>query len=140
MIVIQKSTKGEIRKFDAMAWKDANIEHYGGPIRWIEKGFTFKATEDREIVGTIVGKFSAGVIYVDDLVVAKNHRGKGIGKLLIQKAEDFGKKMGAHKAYLFTGNGWDAEKFYQNTGYKKTGILLNHFLHKDFVIYEKIID
>lgn len=139
MISIQKSTKGEIRKFNSWAWKDENIEHYGGPVKWIEKGFVFKATEDKEILGVIIGKFSAGVLYIDDLVVAKDYRGKGIGKLLIQKAENFGKEMGGHKAYLFTGDGWDAEKFYQNTGYKKTGTLLNHFLHKDFVIYEKLI-
>jgi 16S rRNA (adenine1518-N6/adenine1519-N6)-dimethyltransferase len=72
-------------------------------------------------------------------IVAHDKKGQGIGKLLTLKAEDFGKKLGAHKVYLQTGKGWEAEKFYQKLGYKETATLLNHHFHKDFVIYEKLI-
>ena len=55
------------------------------------------------------------------------------------KAENFGKKLGAHKVYLKTGKGWEAEKFYQKLGYKNVAILRKHHLKKDFVVYEKEI-
>lgn len=139
MIKIQKSTKKGISALSDKLWGDAIAKHYGSQVSWIEKDFIFNATENQETIGIVEGKFEAGVLYINDLAVAEDYRGKGIGKALLRKAEDFGKKIGAHKAYLITGDGWDVEKFYQNNGYKKTGSLLNHFLHKDFVIYEKII-
>lgn len=139
MIKISKSDWKETKAFGDKEWPFANFEHYGGKVDYNQKDFIFKATENDEIVGTIKGSHEAGVIYISYLIVAHDKKGLGIGKLLTLEAEDFGKKLGAHKVYLQTGKGWEAEKFYQKLDYKKTATLLNHHFHKDFVIYEKFI-
>jgi len=139
MIKISDSNWNETKAFGDKEWPFANLEHYGDKVDCNQKDFIFKATEDGDILGSIKGSHEAGVIYISYLIVAHNKKGQGIGKLLTLKTEDFGKKLGAHKVYLLTGKGWEAERFYQKLGYKKTAILPNHHFHKDFVIYEKFI-
>jgi ribosomal protein S18 acetylase RimI-like enzyme len=138
MIIVSKSTKEEIKPFNAKEWVATDVKYYGKGHDWIEKEFVFKAVENGEIVGTIYGKFAAGVLYIDDLIVTKAKRGLGVGRMLMEKAEEFGKSMKAHKAYLITGGTWrEARGFYEKMGYKKTGDFINHYHNSDFVIYEK---
>src|ERR1035437_3337724 len=113
MITISESTKAEIKPFNAKEWVATDVKYYGKGKKWVEKNFVFKATDDGEIVGTIYGKFAAGVLYVDDLIVAKDKRNLGIGRLLMEKAESFGLEMKAHKIYLITWEDSDVEGFYE---------------------------
>lgn len=58
-------------------------------------------------------------LYIDDLCVDKNARGKGIGKALYQYVKEFAKE---NKIYNITLNVWDcnpnAKKFYESLGLK----------------------
>jgi ribosomal protein S18 acetylase RimI-like enzyme len=140
MITISKSSWAGVKQFVVDTWKPANRKYYSDNGEWEEKKFYFKAEENGEIVGSIYGKFDAGVLYIDDLIVAENKRGLGIGKALMQKAEDFGMQMKAHKLYLITGKTWTGPRgLYESLGYIQTGEFLNHYKHTDFVIYEKLL-
>lgn len=139
MITISKSTGEEIKEFNDREWVDADLKYYGKTSEWIKEKYVFKAEEDGKIVGAIAGKYEEGVLYIDDIIVAKSKRGLGIGKSLIKRSEEFGKEKGGHKTYLITGKTWEVRKFYESLGFIKTGELKNHFRHVDFVIYEKII-
>ncbi len=138
-ISITKATEEEIKEFDERVWQGEDIEYYGEPIEWVKKEFVFKATEGKEIVGTVKCKFTAGVIYIGTLIVAKDRRKQGIGRKLMSKVEDYGKEHGAHKIYLFTMEEWEASRFYKSLGFEKIGDLPNHYLKRDFVIYSKDI-
>ena len=137
MITISSAKKSEIKKFDHEEWIEPDIKYYGEARRWPRKKYIFKAVEDEIIVGIILGSVNSGIFYVEDLIVAKNKRKSGIGKMLMKQAEDFAKKLGAHKAWLLTGKNWGVKGFYEKLGYIATGEMLNHYKHADFVIYEK---
>lgn len=139
MIKISDSTWKETKEFGEKEWPLANIEHFGKNVDFNSKKILFKAVEDVKIVGIIKGDLDGGVIHITHLLVAHDKRGSGIGKALAFKVEEFGKENGAHKVYLTTGKGWEAEKFYQKLGYKKVGVLRKHHFKKDFVVYEKSI-
>ncbi len=55
----------------------------------------------------------------------------------MDKAEEFGKDLGATKTHLSTGNGWQAEGFYESLGYEQVAVLKKHHFGQDFVVYEK---
>ncbi|MCL6096561.1 MAG: GNAT family N-acetyltransferase [Patescibacteria group bacterium] len=139
MIAISKSTGEEIKEFNDREWVDADNKYYGNTSEWIKEKYVFKAEEDGKIVGAVIGKYEEGVLYIDDVIVAKNKRNLGVGKALVKKAEMYGKEMGGHKAYLITGKTWQVRKFYESLGFVKTGELKNHYRHVDFVIYEKLL-
>ena len=136
MIKISKATDKENLNNE---WHLLDIPHYGKAIEWNEKHFRFKAVENGKLVGTIDGKHESGVIYIGTVITAENARGKGIGTMLIKKAEEFGKKYGAHRTWLITGKDWSENIFYQKLGFKLIGTLPDFHFHQDFVIYTRSI-
>jgi len=139
-ITISSVTGNETRDFEIAEWTSVDEEHWGGEIDWDVEDFYFKAWgDDNNILGTIKGKFEAGVVFVDQLVVGEKSRGLGIGTKLMKYIEEWGKKKGAHKIFLFTQEKWKASDFYKKLGYKNTGVLENHYLHGDFIIYSKFV-
>ena len=77
---------------------------------------------DGQIVGGILGGTYWGWMYVDILWVDENHRRKGIGSKLLQKAESEAIRRGCHHVHLDTMS-WQAPEFYQKHGYGIIGIL-----------------
>ena len=142
-IKVIKTTEKEVRAYEERTWKSEDLRHYGREVSWEEwkpDFFIFKAEKNEEIVGVIGGHHIAGVIFIERILVSKSERGKGIGKLLIEKTEEHAKKEGAHKIYLYTGKAWEANEFYIKQGYTKTGELPKHFMKKDFIIYSKNLE
>lgn len=139
MIKIKRTSKKSVKDFNKKAWHDVDFEHFGKLVEWKERKFRFKAIDDERIVGTISGKFESAVLRISTIIVDAGERGKGIGKALIQKAEDFGLKLGAHKIWLETGADWKSREFYESLGYKKEADLPDHYFHHDFVIYSKML-
>lgn len=120
-------------------WHKVDIPHYDKPVEWNEAKFRFKAIEDGKLVGIINGKHESGVVYINSLITVESVRRKGIGTMLINKAEAFGKKLGAHRIWLITGENWSANDFYRKLGFQKLGDLPDLHFHKDFVIYTREI-
>lgn len=138
-IKINKTTEKEIKRFIKREWRSMDIEHYGRRVNWQEKNIVFKATENKKIIGIILAKYEAGVIYLRNIIVDKNKRSQGIGKMLMEKVERVGKRLGAHKIFLYTGTGWASEKFYRSLGYRKTADLPKHYFKRHFALYSKFI-
>ncbi len=139
MFKISKASHKETDPFNEVTWHAEDIAHYGHPVEWQEKDFRFKAEESGKIIGTISGKHESGVLYIGAIIVDETARNKGVGRALIARVEQFGKKLGAHKIWLTTGKDWKAGKFYEKIGFGKTADLANHHFHHDFVIYTKFI-
>ncbi|MDJ0910204.1 MAG: GNAT family N-acetyltransferase [Woeseiaceae bacterium] len=55
-------------------------------------------------------------LYVDELWVAAELRGKGVGRELMQRAEELGRSSGLQGIWLWT-QSWQAEGFYERLGY-----------------------
>ena len=139
MVKITKATKKDIKGWSDIEWHKVDLLHYGKDTVWNEQKFKFKATEDGKLLGYILIKHEAGVIYVESIITAESARGRGIGTLLIKKAEVLGKKLGAHRIWLVTGKDWPENAFYLKNGFKNIGILPDLYYRQDFVIYSKPI-
>jgi len=78
-----------------------------------------------EVVGTAMGIVCYDLVgncnsylLIENVVISKEHRGKGIGKLLMIYVEEFGRDNMCNYAFLVSGNNQvESHKFYESIGY-----------------------
>ncbi len=92
-----------------------------------------------EIIWTLELMIEVNLAFIEWLLVSSKHRRKGIGKELIQIAENHAKNHNCTKIYLETNEGWEAEKFYKKIWYKITGIHEKHILNQKTLIFTKFL-
>jgi len=86
---------------------------------------------DKKIVGFIVTDTfvwaSGKEGFIDQIIISEKYQGKGIGKTLLEKTEDYFRKKGIKEIILYTNIKSNAVGFYKGRGYKQG----------DMVIYSK---
>ncbi|KAJ4467595.1 acyl-CoA N-acyltransferase [Lentinula lateritia] len=68
---------------------------------------------------------------VGKLIVGREHRKRGIGKMLVDRMEDEARKHGRKILVLDTETGSGAELFYERVGYSKAGVIPDATLAPD---------
>lgn len=138
IIEVDPETSAALKTFKSVEWPVADQEHYGDKIPdFIKRNHTLMVQEEDQIQGYISFFLVGGVGKIDSLIVGQKFRGRGIGKRLLEQAEQKMKSLGAHKVSLETGVDWEARKLYEKLGYKVRVLLPNDFGHKDFVLMDK---
>ncbi|HEC76849.1 MAG TPA: GNAT family N-acetyltransferase [Thermoplasmatales archaeon] len=119
--------KSAYQKMQEYAYtKEKDIKHY---FKWLLKrdanGF-FVAEVEEKPVGFIAcdaywhNFFDESMGEIHEIVVEKGYTGKGIGKKLIEVAEEYLKGRGYKKIGLWVGEkNHEAKKFYEKLGYKE---------------------
>ena len=85
------------------------------------------AEENRKIVGYVLGeKEKAGLSSLNLMTVDKKQRGKGIGKVLLEKFCENSRKLGLKEVYLFAPK-WNKQTlgFYEKNGFFK----MKHYVY-----------
>lgn len=136
---VQKRRTKAVAAFNDREWPKADREHYGSVARWSAEEFRIVMRDKNAIIGTLHLTIKRGVCEINALIVGKSARGLGVGTALMHRAEEIAREKRAHKMYLETGKGWDAEPFYRKLGFRKNSILPNHYFGTDFVLYEKML-
>ncbi|PKM63563.1 MAG: GNAT family N-acetyltransferase [Firmicutes bacterium HGW-Firmicutes-20] len=96
-------------------WADENQTKYRHALR---NSITYIALEEEEVCGFIRALDDMGFyIYICDLFVTRKHRGKHIGKQLMDRlVEDFSEQV----IYVMS----DVDEYYQKLGYPIVGSVL----------------
>ena len=79
--------------------------------------FCFVAKENNEVIGAIAGATFFSEVYIDELVVKENQRGKDIGTKLINAVEEHYKNSGFNNMNTCT-NEFQAPGFYEKCGFE----------------------
>lgn len=141
-IVRMKTKTKAMKKFGRAEWPKVHREHFGheqDKKYWEKVKLCFCAKEGRRILGILDGYYRAGVMYISQLIVGHESRGRGVGRALMKKAEEIAEKNKVHKIYLYTGSGWRAIDFYEKLGYQKETRLKKHYEGRDFLVMSKFL-
>ena len=97
--------------------------------RYLDNAETHLAFIDNELVGVSVITKDSDVAELKNIAVSEKHRGKGIGKLLVQHAIEQARNNNASRIEVGTGNSSSLQlALYQKCGFKIVGV------EKDFFI------
>ena len=130
---IREATAEEIAQFQDEEWARYNAEV---GVRWDSRRYQLMAELDGQIVGIAVYHIVGGVGHLDQLLVAKDYRGQGIGSQLLNEFERRCRDAGCHKLTLETAE-YQAREFYEKHGFKVTCTLRNNKFHHDWHLMEK---
>jgi len=136
--ISQKMTPS-VLSFVKKEWKTADNQYHRKVVDWKKQTKILTAYEEGKLVGVLELYYVAGVMHIEEIIVAFSHHKKGIGKLLMEQAEEIAKKEKLHKLYLETGKTWGVANFYEKLGYIKTGEMPKHYCSQDYIQYSKFL-
>lgn len=85
--------------------------------------FIAKAVGDSgAVIAGLHGQVGGGWLYIASLWVDEGHRGKGLGKKLLDLAEKTASEMRCHGVYLYTYS-FQSPQYYEKLGYRVFGAL-----------------
>ena len=108
-------------------------------VIWHEQRHEIAATVDGEIVGVLALRIAASLGHVDSLIVAPEHRRRGAGGLLLERAETVSNYYNCHKVTLEAPAASTARSFFEARGYKVEAILAQHTWKLDVAVMRKFL-
>jgi GNAT superfamily N-acetyltransferase len=118
------SVEREPREEDVRTVRDGllafNVERLGDPKD--SPVAVFARDDDGSVVGGLIGEIRWGWLYVAKLWVHEAHRGRGLGKQLLETAEAHARDAGCIASRLDTFD-FQARPFYEGLGYRLFGQL-----------------
>ena len=114
-----EKTYGPTRRRVAQQLRRYNSEAIG---KIENKPVAVTVRDNGEVIGGLVGWTFLGWMFIEMLWISDEHRGKGLGRRLVEKAESEARKRGVANVYLDTFD-FQAPGFYQKLGYRDFGKL-----------------
>ncbi len=108
-------------------------------IIWHEQRHEIAATVADEVVAVLGLRIAASLAHVDSLIVAPARRRGGIGRRLLERAENIANYYNCHKMTLEAPADLPARAFFEACGYKVEAILPQHTWKLDVAVMRKFL-
>lgn len=79
-----------------------------------------RSVASEKVLGGMLGRSSLGLLFIDLLYLPPELRSRGLGKELLRRFEEEGRKRGCVAAFLYTIN-FQAPDFYKKNGWEEFG-------------------
>ncbi len=138
-IAIEITSPERARVFWSAHERDALSELYDFRVVWHEQVYEIVARGDEEIVGALRLRVAASLARVELVMVTPAHRRRGIGRRLLQRAEELANYYNCHKIHLEVPAQGAPRSFVEACGFKVEAILLQHTFKLDMAIMRKFL-
>lgn len=133
MVEIKRIDRNDLKDlsglFEELSGKKTDIEMMEKSFEWIDQNedyIVLGATYNGKLVGSLMGIICHDLVgeckpfmVIENVIVSRDLRGKGIGKKLMAEIERIGKERKCDYTMFVSGSQRrDAHKFYESVGYK----------------------
>lgn len=128
------------REFLDPQWVLAYMELHGVALGWdlTTRHFFGATAADGQLLGAAAYTLADGVGHLEELVVKKGLRRRGIGERLISEFERRCRQAKCHKLILeVEETNLEGQRFYKRQGWEPDGVLRRHWHQHDFQIWIK---
>ena len=107
---------------------------------WLEQDSYFVIEEQGEIVAAVGCEVRHGTLHLVHLVTHPGYRRRGFAIALMNKSDEYARKIGANKLWFDSAPELKAaHELYLKLGYSLCGRLKAHYWGTDIVLYEKML-
>ena len=119
--------------------REALSTAWGFTVVWHEQYHELAALAGGQIVGALGLRIAASLAHVESIVVAPERRRCGIGRRLLERAEELANYYNCHKMTLEALASGGSRAFFEACGYKTEAILPQHTFKLDVAVLRKFL-
>jgi GNAT superfamily N-acetyltransferase len=136
---IETAQPGEADAFWRANDRDWRSELWDFRVVWHEQVHDIVAREGDRIVAALHLRIAASLAHIEALYVSQDRRAKGLGRLLLGRAEELANYYNCHKMTVEVFAGHRAASFFERRGYKVEAVLAQHTFKLDVAILRKFL-
>lgn len=140
MIKISKAKKKDVLaivELERETWEEFEVSNIYDVAVKVDLGYVFVAKDDNKLIGAIISFLSnKRFVYVEDIIIKKEYRGKGIGSKLYNKLINY-VKMPIRG--LVSEEYKESQKLHEKLGFKKIKTVKNPYGEEEkenYYLYE----
>jgi|GEM_PF-144900 len=138
---VGRGNERDVTRFFREEWPLADEETFGRRLDWSAEPFALIVRRRKYVLGVLKGHFIGGVASIDEFVVGRRHRGRGLGSALLDRFEREALRRNCNRIVLRAVKDARAERFYGDRGYSRESIQFSYEFGFDYVkLTRKIAD
>ena len=128
-----------VAAFYRSAEREALKTFYGFSVIWHEQAHDFVARDGDRDVGAATIRISASLGHVEKIAVVEDARRRGVGRQLLDAADDVAKYYNCHKMTVLVPHRSAAQEFFEACGYREEAVLPQHTFKLDMAMLRKFL-
>jgi GNAT superfamily N-acetyltransferase len=136
---IESAKPGETDAFWKAHDRDWRTELWNFRVIWHEQMHDVIARDDGEIAGVLRLRIAASLGTLEALYVLPDRRRRGIGRLLVSRAEELSNYYNCHKVSVAVFHDRPAQSFFTACGYKIDAVIPQHTFKLDVALLRKFL-
>jgi GNAT superfamily N-acetyltransferase len=136
---IETAKPGEADAFWKVHDRDWRTELWNFRVVWHEQQHDVIARQDGELVGVLRLRIAASLGHVDALYVVPSQRRRGVGRLLVSRAEELSNYYNCHKVTVPVFHDQAAQRFFTACGYVVEAVIPQHTFKLDVALLRKFL-
>jgi GNAT superfamily N-acetyltransferase len=136
---IESAKPGETDAFWKAHDRDWRTELWNFRVIWHEQTHDVIARDDGEIAGVLRLRIAASLGTLEALYVLPDRRRRGIGRLLVSRAEELSNYYNCHKVSVAVFHERAAQTFFTACGYKVDAVIPQHTFKLDVALLRKFL-
>jgi len=130
---VAKTESNEVRRFLATEWRRADQRLFGAAPDWTSHPLVIEAHFGSTLTGIALGEVIAGIARLNDVLVAEERQGVGIGGQLVERFCARAATLGAARCYLRCPATDSHRRFYERHGFALVARLPRYYHDHDFL-------
>ncbi len=132
-LVVGRGDEKDLARFLREEWPLSDEETFGRETQWIADPFALILKQRRKVLAVLKGHFLGGLASVDEFIVGRDYRSRGVGAYMLARFEEEARRRGCARVVLRTVKGGRSEGFYRRLGYERECVQLDYEFGEDFV-------
>lgn len=136
---IESAKPGETDAFWKAHDRDWRSELWSFRVVWHEQSHDLIARDGGETLGALRLRIAASLGHVESLYVLPAQRRRGLGRLLVSRAEEIANYYNCHKVTVPVFHDHAAQAFFQACGYVVEAVIPQHTFKLDVALLRKFL-